>query len=405
MTRNGEPNRVIVAGAGYAGVLAANRLAGRLPRANVMLVSPGGSLIDRFRLHEAVARGRDVRRPLSELLDERVEAVDARVVGVDPDVRQVRIEHGDGSTRMLDYDALLLALGSRLAPSIPSAPELAHALEGATEAQAWHAKLRVLKSGHVRVVGGGPTAIETAAEIAEAHPRLQVELMTDVLAPGLDGAPREALREALREVGVVLREGATVREIEPDAVRLEDGTRLQADVPVLAAGFRPAPLGEGFALPRATDGRLAVDAFLRVGGRDGLFAAGDICAPPPACVGSGKRSARMSCATAMPMGAHAADQMARWLNGRPLRPYHFAYFFQCISIGRRRAVVAFVDADDQPTGKVWTGRKAAWVKELICRFVFGAIRMERAFAGFYSWPGERKLPRLQAPTEELPDRS
>lgn len=405
MMRNGEPKRVVVAGAGYAGVLAANRLAGRLPRANVMLVSPGDSLVDRFRLHEAVARGREVRRPLSELLHEHVETVDARVVGVDADVRQVCIEYEDGNTRALRYDALLLALGSRLAPAIPSAAEHAYALDGATEAQALHAKLCALESGHVRVVGGGLTAMETAAEIAEAHPRLHVELITDVLAPGLDGAPREALREALTEVGVALREGATVREIEPDAIRLEDGTRLEADIPLFAAGFRPAPLGEGFALPRAADGRLAVDAFLRVGGRDGLFAAGDTCAPPAACVGSGKRSVRMSCATAMPMGAHAADQMARWLHGQPLQPYHFSYFFQCISIGRRRAVVVFVDADDQPTGKVWTGRKAAWVKELVCRFVFGAIRLERAFAGFYSWPGKRQPPRLPAPAEELPDRS
>ena len=46
--------RIVIVGAGYAGVLAANRVAGRLgKRAQVTLINDGAELVNRIRLHEA----------------------------------------------------------------------------------------------------------------------------------------------------------------------------------------------------------------------------------------------------------------------------------------------------------------------------------------------------------------
>jgi NADH dehydrogenase FAD-containing subunit len=107
----------------------------------------------------------------------------------------------------------------------------------------------------------------------------------------------------------------------------------------------------------------------------------------------------MGCVDAMPLGAHAADQVARLLTHTPLRPFHFDYMIQCISMGRRRGVVLFVDRDDRPTGRVLGGRVAALVKETICRFVIGGLRMERFMAGLYAWPGQQRAGML---AEQLP---
>jgi NADH dehydrogenase FAD-containing subunit len=86
------------------------------------------------------------------------------------------------------------------------------------------------------------------------------------------------------------------------------------------------------------------------------------------------------------MGAHAADQVVRLLSNQPLAPYSFRYAAQCVSIGRRRAVALFVDADDRPTGRLVRGRRAALIKEGICRMVVGALRLERWLPGLYTWP-------------------
>jgi NADH dehydrogenase FAD-containing subunit len=94
----------------------------------------------------------------------------------------------------------------------------------------------------------------------------------------------------------------------------------------------------------------------------------------------------MGCASAMPMGATAADNLAAWLQGRPTTPHRFAFWMQCVSLGRRAAVVQSVTPDDRPTARVLTGRAAVLVKESVCRFVIGMLRAERTLGGAYRWP-------------------
>lgn len=404
MTHSNKQDTVIVAGGGYAGVLAANRLAGKLaPELRLVLVTPGDTLVDRIRLHEAAANGRNVRHPLATLLHPRVERLDARVTGLASARHALTIEH-DGQRGELCYRALILAMGSRVAESdLHTAPH-AFGLADPERARALYDAVRALPAGaRIAIVGGGLTAIELSSELAENHRRMQVVLLCDELARGLAGPAREAIRRALAKSGVELRERSRVRALGTDGVRFHDGTHEPFALSVFAAGFTPAPLGPEFALPRSADGRVAVDAYLRAEGLEDVFVAGDLAAPPAHAIGSGLHSARMGCATAMPMGAHAADQVARLLQGRALRPYHYAYFLQCISIGRKQAVAAFVDADDRPSGRVIEGRQAALVKELICRFVIGAIRLERWFAGLYAWPGRRAQGHLLKPSaSELP---
>jgi NADH dehydrogenase FAD-containing subunit len=386
-------------------VLAANRLAGKLEAGTrLVLVTPGDTLVDRVRLHERAARGREVEHALSALLHPRVEHMAGRAIGLDPAQHTLSVERS-GKRAQLSYDALILALGSRMASPIPLETPHAHALADSERALALFQALRALPDGaRVAIVGGGLTAIELAAEVAEAEPRLNVVLLSDQLARGLHGPARDALKQGLRQIGVEVREQARVRALCGSSVRFADGRPDETfALSVFAAGFLPTALGPEFKLPQNRDGRVPVDDCLRVEGLSDVFAAGDIAAPPSATVGHGLRSTRMACASALPLGAHAADQVARLCQNRALVPYHFSYFAQCISLGRSRGVVAFVDADDQPTGRILNGRKAALIKELICRFVLTSIRLERMFAGLYAWPGRRRsLSLAKAPVNQLP---
>ncbi|MBS1846296.1 MAG: FAD-dependent oxidoreductase, partial [Actinobacteria bacterium] len=86
MSENRSKQRVIVVGGGYAGALAAVRLAGRARgRAEVTLVEPRTELVERLRLHQ-LATGQKVRaHDLARLTGRRVKNLRARAIAVDPD--------------------------------------------------------------------------------------------------------------------------------------------------------------------------------------------------------------------------------------------------------------------------------------------------------------------------------
>ncbi len=366
---------IVVIGGGYAGVMAANRVAGRLGRAaRVTLVSDREDLVHRVRLHEVIAGRAWKRYALRALLRKRIELVRGRVERVSLG----SIDLADRSIPPIPYDQLIVALGSRIELDTPGAAE--HAGWLATLERALAARDRIAELGAgapVVVIGGGLTAIETASEIAEARPELRVTMLAQTLGAGLSDEARAYVRATLAELGVELREGVTATRVEPDAVIA--GERFRASIAIWAGGFTARTAIDG--LPLASDGRILIDDTLAVPGMPGVWACGDGASPP-----RGLEFARMACATAMPMGAHAADNVARVVRGREARPWRFGFFGKCISLGRRRAVVQSTDARDAPTGHVYTARTAAMIKEAICRFVIGSLRFERRWAGTYRWP-------------------
>jgi NADH dehydrogenase FAD-containing subunit len=373
---------ILVLGGGYAGVLAANRVAGRLGRAaRVTLISDRDDLVHRVRLHEVIAGRRWRRYPLASLVRRRVTLVRARVARVDAAVRAVVLDDG----RRLTYDHLIHALGSRVALGAPGADAHAGGLRSLEAALAARERLAALGAGSpVVVVGGGLTAIEAATEIAEARPELRVTLVAGTLAAGLSEPARDYVRATLATLGVEVREGEHASAVEEGAVIA--GARLPSAFTIWAGGFTAGAAIDGD-LPVDARGRVITDATLAVPGAAGVWACGDGAAPPP-----GLEFVRMSCASAMPMAAHAADNVARAVRGRATLPWRFGFLVQCISLGRRRGVVQGVDARDAPTGRVYTGRTGALIKEAICRFVIGSMRVERRWAGSYWWP--RAVPAL-----------
>jgi NADH dehydrogenase len=374
---------VVIAGGGYSGVLAANRAQGKLRgRGRVVLIAPGDSLVERIRLHEAAVHGTDVRRRYTTLLARGIEHIDGRVVGLDATANTLRLATAS-TTRELRYAALVLAFGSHIARPFPSQSTHADALTDVASAQRLARALPDLApSSRVLVVGGGLTAIELSTELAETYPQLHIEMVAIELAPGLGGPAAAALRAGLAALNVSVREGVRVVALDRAGAQLADGSRIDAAISIWAAGFAPAPLGPEFGLTTTPAGQVAVTPQLLAAGTSNVFVVGDLAAPPLAADG---RTTRMACATAMPLGAHAGDQVARLLAGDALQPLRFGYVLQCISLGRRSGLVVFVDSDDQPTGRVITGRTAALVKELICRFTIGSLKLERLIAGAYNW--------------------
>jgi hypothetical protein len=94
----------------------------------------------------------------------------------------------------------------------------------------------------------------------------------------------------------------------------------------------------------------------------------------------------MACATALPLGAHAADNVAAAIDGREPARFRYAYVFRCISLGRAAGLIQFVRADDSPRERIVSGRLGAWIKEMICQYTSFSLDLERRWPGAYHWP-------------------
>ncbi|MCG7310379.1 MULTISPECIES: NAD(P)/FAD-dependent oxidoreductase [Brachybacterium] len=285
------------------------------------------------------------------------------VVGVDPEQKVVRLENGTNSPDELSYDYLVLANGATTTYfGTPGAEE--HAMPMYTRSQAIAIRDRVFSElertsriedtdrVHVSIVGGGPTGVEIAGALADF--RMQ-EL--DILYPEMDPGTlqitllqrggelikefreefREYAAEELEARGVELRLGHGVKSVGYDFVELDDGSILESDITVWAAGVAIAETVKDWGLPQDSRGRLDVDENLQVKGFPGVYAAGDIAGGENAlpqlaqpAIQSGRAVARMI----------DADVRAQ---GKGKKPFHYVDLGTMATIGRRAAITELPD--------------------------------------------------------------
>ncbi len=375
-----RPQRIVVIGGGYAGVIAALRAARSLQgEAEVVLVSDSDALVERIRLHETAARGRDPRRALPRIFaGTSVRLVHARADAIDRARRTV-----DAAGQVLEYDRLIVAIGSRIdRDAIRGAPEHAFTLDPEDASKLAHAaRMTAERGGHVVVIGGGLTGLEAATELAEHHPGARITLATSgTVGERLSERAAAHVREALARLEITLLEHARATRIEAAQVVFEERT-LPFDVCVWAGGFVPPVSLARWGFPRDARGRARVDAMLRLEGSEDVYVAGD-CASVSGALGS---PLPMGCKTAMPLGAHAAGNAVRSLRGEPELPFDWVDPGLCISLGRRDAVIQLVPPDGPPSPRYVRGIVAAWLKELVCRYTMVSLALERLGLWRYRW--------------------
>lgn len=214
----------------------------------------------------------------------------------------VRIDRIDRETRTVhsadaryQYDHLILATGTRnLRPPIPGV-EAALDLRTLEDASTLR---QTLSTGSLRcaVIGGGFIGLEFAAvargmghsvTVAEAAQRL----MARVISPPMS-ARFQAKHEAL---GATIHLGNPVHEVLETGIALKDGTRIDADVILLAAGVRPNDeLAQAAGL--ATDNGVLVNERLLTED-DSISALGDCAAFPNPVNGQSIRLESVQAAT------------------------------------------------------------------------------------------------------------
>lgn len=136
------------------------------------------------------------------------------------------------------------------------------------------------------------------------------------------------------KLGVELMLKTRVVGATPNEVVLSNDQRVQTRTIISAVGSKPVPLIENLPLDHDERGRLVVDEFMRVAGRDDLWAGGDCAAVPHPKGGTCPPVALF----ARHHGTHIGRNIRRSLAGRRLRPFRKTVIGQGISIGARTAV-------------------------------------------------------------------
>ncbi len=355
-------NRIVVLGAGYAGLTATVSLAARTRRRDdvqVTLVSADRRFTERLRLHQ-VASGQQVAElSIPELVEGTgAEFVCGWVTGIDAAARTVRI---DDETE-LEYDTLVYALGGVAdTAGVPGADEHAHTFNSPHDAEQLAQCLAGSGSGTVAVCGSGLTGVEAAAELAGQHPELEVVLIGRQ-EPGSTLGPkaRDYLNGALDRLGVRVRSGAEIVKVLPDSVELAGAESIAADAVLWTSGVRVSPLPAVAGLEVDERGRIVTDEALRSVSHPEVFAVGDAAA-----IRQAYGVMHGTCQSGMPTGVHAALSIVRGLRGKQPRSFRFGYFHTPVSLGRHDAVVQFTRPDDSPHRLCLTGRNAVWYKETV----------------------------------------
>ena len=380
---------VLVLGAGYAGLLAALRIAGKARgEARVVLVNDGDHFVERVRLHQVAVGQRVLRRSLEQMTrGTGIELVDGHACELDPTRKCVTVRSADGE-HVVGFDYLLYALGSvGQRALVHGVAAHAHDLSSEAGADRLMAALEALPAGgRVSVVGGGLTGIETAAEIAETRRDLAVSLLAERIAPDFSEQGRAYVLEALQELGVRARQGARVTEVRKDAIAFADGQHEQSDLTIWCGGFQAGSSAITKSFAKTRRGQIALDALLVSRSFGHVFGAGDGAAIDERAAGF----IRMSCAAAMPMAAHAADNIVHRIRGEALQPFGFAFAGRCVSLGRKRGILQRVTHDDVAIDSFISGWLGARIKEAICRYTTISLAIERVLPGTYSWPGRKR---------------
>jgi len=374
MTEQTARHEVVVIGGGYAGTLAANHLRMRTD-VDITLVNPRPEFVDRVRLHQFVAGTGDATIDYGTLLGEGIQLVVDSATRIDTATRVVELASG----RALDYDHVIYAVGSTAAmPSVPGAAEFAFLMAEFESAQRLRDKLDDLpRDAPVVVVGGGPTGVETAAELAEQGRAVTLACGAALL-PTLSAPGRRYVAKWLSRHGVTVLEAGVVTEVCADAVAFADGAVRPSALTIWTTGFGVPDLAAKSGLRTDALGRLLTDETLTSVDDDRVVATGDAAAP------SGE-PVRMSCQAAGALGATAANTVLSRIGGTEPAVLDLALTGVCVSLGRRVGIRQLAHKDDNAMNLYLGGRVGARIKELTCKIGVGKIRREARRPGSLVW--------------------
>ncbi len=357
--------QVVIIGGGFGGLAAARQL--KRVACEVTIIDRHNHHVFQPLLYQVATAGLspgDIASPIRWILRKQpqLRVLLGTVERIDTAARQVWMDGHDA----VPYDFLIVAAGathsyfghdewSAVAPGLKTLDDALairrRLLLAFEEAEREHDPARQRTLLTFVVIGGGPTGVELAGALAEiarqalrsefdaidpASARILLVEAGPSILPAFPEGLRASARRALRRLGVEVREGLAVSQVEDGAVAIGD-ERIEAHTVLWAAGVSAAPIGRdlGPGLDRA--GRVPVAADLTAPGHAGVFVVGDLASfshqtgqPLPGVAQVAKQQ-----------GTHAARNVARLIRGESTRPFRYFDPGNMATIGRANAIADF----------------------------------------------------------------
>jgi NADH dehydrogenase len=225
---------------------------------------------------------------------------------------------------------------------------------------------------NIVIVGAGATGTEVAGAMAELvrdvlpsefHDLavdkarvIVVDLGDAVLGPFSPKAHAYASK-ILLGLGVELRLGTSVKEIQRDHVVLSDGSTILTHCVIWGGGLKAAPLAGTSGLKQGRGGRIDVEADLTVAGHPGVYAVGDIANIPDE---QGAPFPQLG-SVALQAGSTVAANIIAEIDGKPREAfdYHDKGIMAMIGRGAAVAQVHGVELHGKLAFAAWLGVHAA----------------------------------------------
>ncbi len=359
--------RLIILGAGYAGLSVAQRfdaLSRGRRQWEVVLVDHRDYHLIQIRVHEVAANSIPAARvkvPLSELLDGRnIKFTQAKIEKIESLAKQVQTSVGP-----ISYDRLVVALGSVTAfRDIPGLQEHAFPMKDLEDAVAYRKAViqafkdaakdgaEPLRKNDPRLTfvigGGGLTGTELAAEMVDfcndlcnrfpaARKAYRVVLVeaADHLLPQLSRANGEYIKEELRYKNVAVLTSTFIERVEPGKVYLKNGKVLSGNVICWAGGIQAPAIIRESGFETTKDGRIPTDKFLRSTQFPDVYALGDCAAIPDPRTG---KTVPLTGQYAELEGHYIGESLHNEERGQQLSAYQPFTLGTSISLGRREAL-------------------------------------------------------------------
>jgi NADH:ubiquinone reductase (H+-translocating) len=390
MTHQTFQHKVVILGAGFAGISAAKTLSGNLRhdmkkkvritilnRRNYQLYTPllyqaATGLIDFDDLAQPV-------RPKARQYG--YEFVQTEIYSINLQSKKVFTDAGD-----YDYDYLVIALGSvKDDAKIPGAQGHSIPLKTLEDGQRIHNKIissfetaAVMSDGLKKdtqltfVVIGGSTGVELAGSIhdyigivAKDYPEIDAKKDCGVfvieaherLFPDGDKKLSEIVKRTLEERGVKLLLNSKVSSIEKDKINLADGKTIDACNIFFNAGIKPSPVVESLPedLVKKEKNRIVVDQHLRIPHFESAYAIGDLSAVEIGGDEKKKKYAPPNAESALEEGKYVGKHLALLLNHasssssknkdskstKEEEPFHYKERGIMLSIGIHKGIAKF----------------------------------------------------------------
>ncbi len=305
-SKHTAPRKVLIIGGGFAGLECARKLANDkrfdvtlLDRTNHHLFQP---LL--YQVATASLAAPDIARSIRQILAnaKNVTVLMDEVTAISPDEKTVTGKTGGTYT----FDYLVLAAGAKtgffgndhweanslglksLADAQDIRRKILSNLERAELTTDYAERERLMT---IAIVGGGPTGVELAGACADLVHRslhtnfrridtgkLRIILIENSpkILEHYDPDQSDYAKQRLQNLGVEVWNETRVTDVQPGKLLLNNGSTLEAEAIVWAAGIAASPLAKDLGVEADRSGRVTPNLDLSIPGQRDIFVAGDL---------------------------------------------------------------------------------------------------------------------------------